>query len=57
MIGMVIGLIRMILDFVYYEPPCGEPDTRPGIVKNVTCCMTMCRYFLGDVKVLYQNIL
>lgn len=25
----------MILDFVYTEPPCGEQDTRPFIVKDV----------------------
>jgi hypothetical protein len=35
MIGMVVGIIRMILDFVFYEPPCGEEDTRPGFIKNV----------------------
>ncbi|CAF0765506.1 unnamed protein product [Brachionus calyciflorus] len=34
MIGMFVGLIRMILDFVYHEKPCGEVDDRPGFVKN-----------------------
>ena len=35
MIGLLSGLIRMILDFIYIEPSCGEEDNRPGIVKNV----------------------
>ena len=38
MIGLLSGLIRMILDFVYIEPSCGEEDNRPGIVKNVSLC-------------------
>nr|XP_054774361.1 sodium/glucose cotransporter 4-like [Lytechinus pictus] len=29
MSALVIGLIRMVLDFVYPEPGCGEPDERP----------------------------
>ena len=33
--GMITGLIRMVLDFVYVEPMCGQEDTRPAIVKNV----------------------
>lgn len=33
--GMVTGIIRMILDFTYIEPACGEEDTRPLIVKDV----------------------
>ncbi|NXJ94683.1 SC5AB protein, partial [Corythaixoides concolor] len=32
-IGLVIGIIRMVLDFVYPEPYCGETDYRPGVVK------------------------
>ncbi|XP_013406675.1 sodium/myo-inositol cotransporter isoform X2 [Lingula anatina] len=32
--GLVIGVIRMATDFFNPEPPCGEPDLRPGIVKN-----------------------
>jgi len=35
MAGMVIGVVRMILDFIYIEPACGEVDTRPAIIKNV----------------------
>ena len=36
MFGMLTGLIRMILTFVYADPECGEPDTRPSIIKDVT---------------------
>lgn len=36
-ICLVIGIIRMVLDFVYMPPNCGsgEPDTRPDIVSKV----------------------
>ncbi|XP_068098533.1 sodium/glucose cotransporter 4-like [Hyperolius riggenbachi] len=34
-IGLVVGLIRMIMDFVYRAPNCGEEDTRPSVLKNV----------------------
>ncbi|KFV17987.1 Sodium/myo-inositol cotransporter 2, partial [Tauraco erythrolophus] len=32
-IGLVMGFIRMVLDFIYPEPYCGETDSRPGVVK------------------------
>lgn len=35
MIGMAVGLVRMFLDFIYFEKPCGEIDDRPVFVKNV----------------------
>uniref|UniRef100_A0A8D2LLL9 Sodium/myo-inositol cotransporter 2 n=1 Tax=Varanus komodoensis TaxID=61221 RepID=A0A8D2LLL9_VARKO len=35
LVGMVLGLLRMVLDFVYMQPQCGEPDNRPGVVKYV----------------------
>jgi len=35
MIGLIVGLVRMVLDFMFSEPPCGEEDNRPDIVKNV----------------------
>ncbi|XP_040212443.1 sodium/myo-inositol cotransporter 2 isoform X2 [Rana temporaria] len=34
-IGLVVGLIRMVLDFVYPAPQCDQPDVRPGVVKYV----------------------
>lgn len=30
--GMVIGSIRMVFDFVFREPNCGEEETRPAMV-------------------------
>ncbi|XP_043945027.1 sodium/myo-inositol cotransporter 2 [Protopterus annectens] len=33
--GLAVGCIRMILDFIYTEPPCGQPDNRPLVVKHV----------------------
>ncbi|XP_066272494.1 sodium/myo-inositol cotransporter 2-like isoform X2 [Branchiostoma lanceolatum] len=34
MLGLGTGLLRMTLDFIYPEPACGEPDTRPDVVGN-----------------------
>lgn len=33
--GMVLGLIRMVLDFIYPQPRCDQPDSRPAVVKYV----------------------
>lgn len=35
MTGLVIGVVRMILDFAYQEPECGSPDERPAIVSRL----------------------
>ncbi|XP_029473802.1 sodium/glucose cotransporter 4 isoform X3 [Rhinatrema bivittatum] len=35
LVGLVIGLIRMVMDFVYRAPYCGEEDTRPSVLKDV----------------------
>ncbi|XP_040264747.1 sodium/glucose cotransporter 4-like [Bufo bufo] len=35
LIGLVVGMIRMIMDFVYVAPNCGEEDTRPSVLKDV----------------------
>ncbi|XP_027668217.2 sodium/myo-inositol cotransporter 2 isoform X2 [Falco rusticolus] len=32
-IGLLLGVIRLVLDFIYPEPQCGETDRRPGVVK------------------------
>lgn len=34
-IGFVVGAIRMILDFAYQAPMCGEPDQRPAITRDL----------------------
>ncbi|KAM8929902.1 sodium/glucose cotransporter 4 isoform 2-T2 [Pelodytes ibericus] len=33
--GLVVGLIRMIMDFVYQAPTCGQVDERPAVLKDV----------------------
>ncbi|XP_027694060.1 sodium/glucose cotransporter 4 isoform X2 [Vombatus ursinus] len=33
--GLVVGALRMILEFSYGTPLCGEPDTRPAVLKDV----------------------
>ncbi|PWA22438.1 hypothetical protein CCH79_00020482 [Gambusia affinis] len=35
MTGLVIGLVRMILEFSYTAPSCGQPDHRPSILTDV----------------------
>ncbi|CAH1791826.1 unnamed protein product [Owenia fusiformis] len=35
MIGLVVGMVRMVLDFIYKAPSCGEIDTRPGMIAKV----------------------
>ncbi|XP_071976171.1 sodium/myo-inositol cotransporter 2 isoform X2 [Engystomops pustulosus] len=34
-IGLVVGIIRMVLDFVYTAPRCDQVDTRPAVVKYI----------------------
>ncbi|XP_064622417.1 sodium/mannose cotransporter SLC5A10-like [Lineus longissimus] len=34
LIGFIIGVVRMIMDFIYIAPKCGEPDNRPSIAKD-----------------------
>ncbi|XP_038192557.1 sodium/myo-inositol cotransporter 2 isoform X2 [Arvicola amphibius] len=34
-LGLLLGLVRLALDFVYVEPRCDQPDERPSVVKDV----------------------
>lgn len=34
-IGLTVGCIRMLLDFIYPAPLCYEEDDRPGVLKYV----------------------
>nr|XP_022320872.1 sodium/glucose cotransporter 5-like [Crassostrea virginica] len=34
-VGQISGLIRMVLDFVYPSPGCGQDDNRPAVVAKV----------------------
>ncbi|NWU38380.1 SC5AB protein, partial [Hylia prasina] len=33
LLGLLLGVVRLVLDFVYPEPQCGQPDGRPGLLK------------------------
>ncbi|XP_038675442.1 sodium/myo-inositol cotransporter 2 isoform X1 [Scyliorhinus canicula] len=33
--GILVGCIRMALDFIYPEPLCGQPDSRPLVTKYI----------------------
>uniref|UniRef100_A0A3Q3B8R3 Solute carrier family 5 member 9 n=1 Tax=Kryptolebias marmoratus TaxID=37003 RepID=A0A3Q3B8R3_KRYMA len=35
MTGLLVGLTRMIVEFVYIPPSCGQPDPRPAVVTDV----------------------
>ncbi|NXF14595.1 SC5A9 protein, partial [Rhodinocichla rosea] len=35
MAGFVVGVVRMILEFSYSAPSCGEQDRRPAVLKDV----------------------
>ncbi|NXA48362.1 SC5A9 protein, partial [Nothocercus julius] len=35
MAGLAIGLIRMIMEFIYSTPSCGEEDRRPAVLKDL----------------------
>lgn len=34
-LGLLLGLIRLVLDFIYTQPQCHQPDERPSVVKDV----------------------
>lgn len=34
-LGLLLGLVRLVLDFVYVQPRCDQPDDRPAVVKDV----------------------
>ncbi|XP_008068681.1 sodium/myo-inositol cotransporter 2 isoform X5 [Carlito syrichta] len=33
--GLLLGLVRLVLDFIYVQPRCDQPDERPAVVKNI----------------------
>ncbi|XP_036772811.2 sodium/myo-inositol cotransporter 2 isoform X1 [Manis pentadactyla] len=33
--GLLLGFIRLVLDFIYVQPRCDQPDERPAVVKDV----------------------
>ncbi|XP_066049235.1 sodium/glucose cotransporter 4-like isoform X1 [Chamaea fasciata] len=35
MIGLAVGVVRLIMDLVYTAPSCGEEDRRPAVLKDV----------------------
>ncbi|XP_072798199.1 sodium/myo-inositol cotransporter 2 [Vicugna pacos] len=34
-VGLLLGLVRLVLDFIYVQPRCDQPDDRPAVVKSV----------------------
>ncbi|NXC28477.1 SC5A9 protein, partial [Campylorhamphus procurvoides] len=35
MVGLAVGLVRMIMEFIYSTPSCGEEDRRPAVLKDL----------------------
>ncbi|NXB02806.1 SC5A9 protein, partial [Cnemophilus loriae] len=35
MAGLAVGLVRMIMEFIYSPPSCGEEDRRPAVLKDL----------------------
>ncbi|KAL4230431.1 hypothetical protein ACF0H5_010813 [Mactra antiquata] len=35
LIGQLAGVVRLVLDFIYPSPACGEPDMRPAIISDL----------------------
>lgn len=35
MAGLAVGATKMLLEFLYPVPPCGNPDTRPAILGSI----------------------
>lgn len=35
MVGFALGVLRLVLAFVYREPHCNQPDKRPSFIKDV----------------------
>lgn len=35
MAGLAVGLVRMIMEFIYSTPSCGEEDRRPAVLKDL----------------------
>ncbi|KAM5262386.1 sodium/mannose cotransporter SLC5A10 isoform 2-T2 [Ctenodactylus gundi] len=35
MAGLMVGATRLVLEFLHPAPPCGDPDTRPAILRSL----------------------
>ncbi|GFV66490.1 hypothetical protein TNCV_2714091 [Trichonephila clavipes] len=53
MLGFIVGITRMVLDFVYRQPDCNEPDLRPLIIQRVHymyfACILFCLTIISAV--------
>ena len=58
MTGLVSGLIRLVLDFVYPEPNCWEEDTRPDVIAKVHYMyFAMILFFQGVIVMVVVSLL
>ena len=54
--GLLTGLVRMVLDFLYHEPPCGIEDDRPSIVKNVKKIQNFAQIFARLINFIFFKV-
>ncbi|XP_022084854.1 sodium/glucose cotransporter 4-like [Acanthaster planci] len=50
-VGFLIGVTRLVLDFVYGLPSCAEPDERPGVLRNLHYLYFACVLFMVSLLV------
>lgn len=57
-VGVTGGVIRMILDAAYPEPPCYEEDNRPTIIRKVHYMYAaMILFFVTMITAIFISIL
>ena len=58
MVGLVAGVTRMILDYVYVEPECGLPDDRPMLIAKVHYMyFALILFFLSGLTAIIVSLL
>ncbi|KAI8505306.1 Sodium/glucose cotransporter 4 [Branchiostoma belcheri] len=54
MSGLVVGLIRLVMDFAYGSPGCGEPEFRPAVLWRLVRLTWATRHDFEERHELYQ---
>lgn len=57
MSGFIVGIVRMILDFAYREPECGEEDTRVFILRVHYMYFAMFLFWLTGLVMVSVSLL
>ncbi|XP_047473374.1 sodium/glucose cotransporter 5-like [Penaeus chinensis] len=57
MTGLLVGMVRMVLDFSFRPPPCWEQDTRPAIIKLNFMYFAMILFWITGVTGIVVSLL